>query len=245
MGKKRISLTLDEDLVATLDRRIEEAGIGNRSRGVETFLTDYLRRQGIGTAVILGGRQDSSCLVEVDGEPAIAHTLAFLAAAGIDEVAVATADPAVRDHLEAEAPDVTVLYETEAMGTAGSLDRVDVAADETFLVMNGDVLCELDVADMARTHRDADALATMALTTSKETSDYGVVQMKGNRIIGFTEKPDVSESHLINAGVYLLEGAFLKRIPEGRSQLSDLFEQLAEEGEIAGYVYEGEWREVA
>ncbi|WP_135664907.1 sugar phosphate nucleotidyltransferase [Halorhabdus rudnickae] len=243
MAKKRISLTLDEDLVETLDRRIEEEGIGNRSKGVETFLRDYLRSQGVRTAVILGGGRESSCLVEVDDEPAIAHALTFLTEAGIERVYVATADPPVRTYLEAEAPDVNVLYEDEAMGTAGSLDRIDIAEDETFLVMNGDVLCDIDVGDMARTHWDSDVLATMALTTSGETSEYGVVQMKGNQIVGFTEKPEESESHLINAGVYLLEGAFLNRVPEGRSQLADLFEQLAGEGELAGYVYDGEWRE--
>ncbi|MFW5949979.1 MAG: sugar phosphate nucleotidyltransferase [archaeon] len=244
MTKQRISLTLDEDLVERLDRRIEEAGIENRSRGVETFLRDYLRQQDVSTAVVLGGGTDHSCLLEIDGDPLIDHTISFLESEGIERIYVTTAAAAVRDYLASHAPDVVVLYEDEPMGTAGSLDRVDVADGETFLVMNGDVRCDLDVADMLRTHRDADALATIALTTAGETAEYGVVQMKGNRIVGFTEKPAESDSHLINAGVYLLDAAFLERVPSGRAWLATVFERLAEEDELAGYVYEGEWLEV-
>lgn len=243
MAKKRISLTLDEDLVQTLDHHVEAEGIESRSQGVENILRQYLQRRGPRIAVILGGGEDSSCLVDFDGRPVIDHSLAFLEREGIRQISVATADPAVRDHLADTDLGGGVLYEEEAMGTAGSLKQLHIDSGETFLVMNGDVLCEIDVEDMVQVHRDAEVLATMALTTSGETSAYGVVQMKGNRIVGFTEKPEQSESHLINAGVYLLEGAFLNRIPAGKSWLTDLFEQLAEERELAGYVYEGEWRE--
>jgi NDP-sugar pyrophosphorylase family protein len=143
---------------------------------------------------------------------------------------------------------VQVILEEEAIGTAGALRHVTDTITDTFLVMNGDVLCTPDLNDMKAVHEETDGVATMALTTVRESADYGVIRMKGNQIVGFTEKPDDSFSHLINAGIYLLDPAFLDRIPDETAQpvvdIESLFEQLADEHELNGYVYEGEWREV-
>ncbi|MFB6077222.1 MAG: NDP-sugar synthase, partial [Candidatus Nanohaloarchaea archaeon] len=91
-------------------------------------------------------------------------------------------------------------------------------------------------------------IATMALTTATDTADYGVVRMKGDRIVGFTEKPDTATSHLINAGIYLVDPAVIDRVPprEETTQvdIETIFEDLAGDGQLNGYVFEGEWREV-
>ncbi|MDY6761666.1 MAG: sugar phosphate nucleotidyltransferase [Candidatus Nanohaloarchaea archaeon] len=246
MVKERISLTLDSEVVDQLDERLEAEGIDNRSRGVEQFLRDYLADETATTAVLLGGGQDSSCLIELNGTPVIQHAVNHLEAAGVENIYITTADPAVRDW--AEGRDVEVVFEDEPRGTGGSLRTVAGDVGDTVLVMNGDVLCEVDLSDMYQAHQEGDGIATVALTTVEDASSYGVIQMKGNRIIGFEEKPEESSSHLVNAGVYLLDPAFLDRIPAPGEQeevdLETLFEQIAAEGQLNGYVYEGEWKEV-
>ncbi|MDY6766001.1 MAG: sugar phosphate nucleotidyltransferase [Candidatus Nanohaloarchaea archaeon] len=246
MVKERISLTLDSEVVEQLDQRLEKEGIDNRSRGVEEFLQDYLADDTATTAVLLGGDRDSSCLIELNGTPVIRHALDHLREAGIEDIYITTADPDVRDWAQDE--DVTVVFEEEPQGTGGSLRTVAGSVEDAVLVMNGDVLCEVDLADMYQAHQDGDGIATVALTTVTDASAYGVIQMKGNRIVGFEEKPDESSSHLVNAGVYLLDPAFLDRIPDAAEQdvvnLETLFEQIAGEGQLNGYVYEGEWKEV-
>ncbi len=248
MVKERVSLTLDRDVIDRVDRRLEREGIDNRSQGIEQILRDHLARESVSTAVVLGGGPDSDCLIPINGRPVIAYALDHLEEAGVDRVIVATGDPAV-----AEAVDdgrefaLEVLIEEEPLGTAGALREVG-RPDDTFLVMNGDVLCEVDIGDMRKAHDAGDGLATMALTTVSDAADYGVVRMKGNRIVGFTEKPDESFSHLINAGIYLVEPAFLDRIPPRDEQVAvdieALFEDLARDGQLTGYVYDGEWRDV-
>ncbi|MCJ7479406.1 MAG: sugar phosphate nucleotidyltransferase [Candidatus Nanohaloarchaeota archaeon QJJ-7] len=246
MVKERISLTLDSEVVEKLDRKLEDEGVENRSQGVERFLEDYLKQESVSTAVVLGGGRDSSCLIPLNGKPVIDHTLDLLEEAGADKIVVNTADPEVREHLKGE--DIEVFFEDEPLGTAGSLRELEDDIEDSFLVMNGDVLCEVDIEDMLQAHRDGEGIATVALTTVKDASPYGVIRMKGDRIVGFQEKPEEAASHLVNAGAYLLDPEFLKRIPSKEEKrevdIETLFETLANEGRLNGYVYEGEWREV-
>ncbi|MDY6776618.1 MAG: sugar phosphate nucleotidyltransferase [Candidatus Nanohaloarchaea archaeon] len=245
MVKERISLTLDSDVLDRLDREVERRDIGNRSRAVEEFLRDYLGG-GVETALVLGGGRESSCLIRINGKPVVEHVIEMLQDSGVEEVLVATADPEVREELEER--DVEVVFEEEPRGTGGSLREIQGRVEDTFLVVNGDVMCDVDIDDMQDAHRNAEGEATVALTTAEDASSYGVINMKGNRIVGFREKPEESSSHLINAGVYLLEPRFLERLPDEREQprvdIERVFEKVAEEGKLAGYVYEGEWKEV-
>ncbi|MDY6768729.1 MAG: sugar phosphate nucleotidyltransferase [Candidatus Nanohaloarchaea archaeon] len=247
MVKERISLTLDSDIVERLDRQLEKEGIDNRSRGVEQFLEDYLAQEAVSTALVLGGGEDSSCLIPINGKPVIDHTIDHLQANGVDDIIVATADPDVEEHV-AGRDGVDVMFEDEPLGTGGSLREVGEAIEDTFLVVNGDVLCEVDIGDMYEVHRKEGRIGTVALTTVEDASAYGVIRMKGSQIVGFQEKPEESSSHLVNAGVYLLEPSFLDHIPAEEEQMQvaieTVFEDVAEQGLLNGYVYGGEWREV-
>jgi len=249
MVKKRISLTLDEDVVDRIDERLERKGIDNRSRGIEQLLKEYLKQESVSKAVVLGGGAESNALIPINGRPVITHILDHVEAAGVEQVFIPTGDPTVEDTVSDDRElSVDVILEDEPSGTAGALRHVADKITDTVLVMNGDVLCTPDLSDMKQAHDDRDGLATMALTTVRESAEYGVIRMKGDQIVGFKEKPDESFSHLINAGMYLLDPAFMDRIPDRTTQrtvdVEDIFEQLADEGKLNGYVYEGEWREV-
>ena len=90
---------------------------------------------------------------------------------------------------------------------------------DTFLVLNGDVLTDLDIGAMVASHRAAGAEATLALTEVDDPSRYGVVPTDAEgRVVGFVEKPDAESapSRWINAGTYVLEPSILDRIPDGR-----------------------------
>ena len=73
---------------------------------------------------------------------------------------------------------------------------------------------------------------------------YGVVKLKGDKIVGFEEKPEKAPTKLINAGMYMLEPGIIKRIEdkdEEKIDMEEIFSELTEEGELRGYVYEGSW----
>lgn len=131
---------------------------------------------------------------------------------------------------------VEVAHEEEALGTAGALKNAgQFLGDETFFAFNGDVLTDMDLTAALAWHRSKSSEATIVLTPVEDPSAYGVVPTDPDgRVLGFIEKPPPGEAptNLINAGVYILEGSVLDRIPEGEVYSAEraLFPGLVAEG---------------
>jgi mannose-1-phosphate guanylyltransferase len=143
---------------------------------------------------------------------------------------------------------VTYAVEPEPLDTAGAIrfaaDFADVA--ETFLVVNGDVVTDLDVTALLTFHRDHDAEATIALHPVEDPSHFGVVPTaEDGRVLAFVEKPprDEAPTNLINAGTYVFEPRALDRIaPTGRVSVErDTFPALADAGTLFAMADHAYW----
>lgn len=138
------------------------------------------------------------------------------------------------------------------LGTGGPIKNVEkiIGRKEPFLVLNGDVLTNINYAELVKKHRSSSkALATIALYKVEDPSRYGVAELtKDNRILSFTEKPprEKAPSNLINAGIYVLEPEIFDYIPSGKpvSIEREVFPKLAEEGRLFGYDFEGLWIDI-
>ncbi|MGH9118874.1 MAG: sugar phosphate nucleotidyltransferase [Acidimicrobiales bacterium] len=133
--------------------------------------------------------------------------------------------------------DLHYSVESEPLGTAGAIRfaATDAGIDDTFIVVNGDVLTDLDLSAMVAVHASHGGEATIALHEVDDPSRYGVVDLDaGGRVRRFVEKPAREEapSHLINAGTYVLDPSVLERIPFGRgvSIERETFPELAADG---------------
>lgn len=141
--------------------------------------------------------------------------------------------------------------EPEPLDTAGAIRFAAEAAGldragETFLVVNGDVLTDLDIAQLVALHRDRGAEATIALTPVEDPSRYGVVPIDAdNRVLAFIEKPerDQAPSNWINAGTYVLEPSVLSRIATGRkvSIEREVFPAVVADGALYAVQSEAWW----
>lgn len=117
--------------------------------------------------------------------------------------------------------DLEFAVEDEPLDTAGAIRfaATEAGVDETFVVVNGDVLHDVDVASVWRTHRERGAEGTITLTPVDDPSRYGVVPLDDDGWVqAFIEKPprDEAPTNWINAGIYVLEPSVLDRIPTGR-----------------------------
>jgi NDP-sugar pyrophosphorylase family protein len=188
-------------------------------------------------------------MAPIADEPIIQHIFELLARTGVDEVHVNVhylAD-VILDHysLDTEIGGTSVHFHREErlMGTAGGLKGAagSAAFDDTFVVIMGDALTDVDVREVVAFHEEKEALATLALTPVEDTTEYGVAVLDGEkRIVGFQEKPHSSEaiSNLANTGIYVFEPRVLDYVPEDTffDFAKDLFPHLLETGEtVVGY----------
>jgi NDP-sugar pyrophosphorylase family protein len=127
---------------------------------------------------------------------------------------------------------VTLHYidEDEPTGTAGSLALVE-GLDNSFLVMNGDVLTDLDFNKLVAFHRQQGAMLTIATHRRQVRIDLGVLDIDNDhRIVGYREKPEYSYD--VSMGIYVYEPPVLKHIEQGKYlDFPDLVLRLLAAGE--------------
>lgn len=115
--------------------------------------------------------------------------------------------------------DLRYYIEETPLGTAGSVKNAQGFLDETFVVISGDVLCDIDLTEAIGFHREKGAIATLVLTRQDIPLEYGVVVTnEEGRIIRFLEKPSWAEvfSDTINTGIYILEPEVLNYFEKGQ-----------------------------
>jgi mannose-1-phosphate guanylyltransferase len=165
-------------------------------------------------------------MLPVGHRPIIENLVTMLSAAGVDQVVLALGfkpEPFLAAFPDGTCAGVPLHYavEPEPLDTGGAIrfaaDHAGI--DDTFVVVNGDVLTDLDVARLVSFHRETGAEATLHLTPVDDPSSYGVVELDDDgRVRRFVEKPPpgTAPSNLINAGTYVFEPSVLSRVPTGR-----------------------------
>ena len=192
-------------------------------------------------------------LLPVAGLTMIERVVGRLAAFGVDEVVLSMGyrpDAFQRAFGDDRICGMPLRYEVEPepLDTAGAVRFAASRArvDDTFLVVNGDVLTDLDVGALVGFHRDRGAQATISLTPVEDPSAFGVVPTDADgRVTDFIEKPprDEAPTNLINAGTYVLEPSVLDLIEPGRRVSIErvTFPRLVKEGRLFALASDTYW----
>jgi mannose-1-phosphate guanylyltransferase/mannose-1-phosphate guanylyltransferase/phosphomannomutase len=101
---------------------------------------------------------------------------------------------------------LTYSHEEQLLGTSGGVRNVRDFLGDSFLVISGDALTDIDLGAMRKAHESHDGIATLATKRVEDTSQFGVaITGADGRVQGFQEKPDPSEalSDLANCGIYM------------------------------------------
>ena len=145
---------------------------------------------------------------------------------------------------------ITISQETEPLGTAGPLrlaaKLLDDGSGEPFFVFNSDVTCEYPLADLLAFHRAHGREGTIMVTKVDEPSKYGVVVHGADgKIAHFVEKPQTFVGNHINAGLYCLSPAVLRRIElRPMSIEKEVFPFMAGEGQLYAMPLQGYWMDI-
>lgn len=192
-------------------------------------------------------------LLPVAEMPMLERVLGHLALHGVEEAILSLGyrpDTFLTTYPDGVAGGVKISYaqEPEPLDTAGAVRFAAESAslDETFVVVNGDVLSDVDISDLVAFHRRRGAAATIYVTPVDDPSRFGVVSTDSeSRVASFIEKPPPGEAptNLINAGIYVLEPQVLERITLGvRASIErETFPVMAAEGVLFAKSSDAYW----
>jgi mannose-1-phosphate guanylyltransferase/phosphomannomutase len=194
-------------------------------------------------------------MVPVAGKPCMEHIIELLRRHGMTDIVVTLAfmPQVIRGYFDdGGSMGVELHYSVEEtpLGTAGSVRNAAELLDDTFLVISGDALCDIDLGELVAAHRERGAVATLALKSVENPLEFGVVITdEEGRVERFLEKPSWGEvfSDTINTGIYVLEPEVLQAVPEGEVYdfSKQLFPELLERGKpVFGHVVEGYWQDI-
>ena len=188
-------------------------------------------------------------LMPIGDQPILEILLRQMKRAGIDEVILTVGHmaellKAFFQNGEKLGLKITYSYEEKPLGTAGPLSLID-GLEQSFLVLNGDVLTTLDLSDLVIYHRASQASATIATHARQVRVDLGVIQYNGNHeIVGYIEKP--TYDFFVSMGIYVFEPRVLSYIPyNSYLDFPDLILKLISAGEqVRGYPFTGYWQDL-
>lgn len=193
------------------------------------------------------------------GKPLVGYVAEYLAKHGVTEAVVnlhhrpESVRQALGDgsqfglHLE-------YVFEPAILGTSGGLDNArQFFQDETFVVVNGKIITDIDLNAAIETHRRRQALATLVLMSNPRRERFSMVETKDGLVTRFTgmPKPDEggdAEPPLMFTGIHILEPRIFEYIPPGvfSDSVVHVYPPAIAKGErIAAHVGEGMWRELS
>ena len=258
MKRKRITVTMRDDLVKQVDQFIDDIMIRSRSQAMEYLLARVLTDFKLKKALVLaGGKAEEmgqlaknipKCMLKVKGKPILQHVIERLQSFNINDFIIYV------DHLGERVIDffedgssmgvnIEYLVEKKPKGRVYPMMLARKKLKDTFLLVYGDTICSLDIDDFLEFHRKNQSMATVALTSVSNPKNYGVINLKGNKITSFREKPmNHVESYLVSAGYYIFEPQIFNFLSRRMNTIEkDLFPSLASKGMLFGYPFQGLW----
>src|SRR4029077_10343372 len=194
-------------------------------------------------------------MVPIVGKPCMEHILELLKQHGLEEVIVTVAfmPQAIRSYFgNGDTLGMSIEYSVEEspLGRAGSVRLASDRLDETFLVISGDALCDVDLTELIDTHKQKGAAVTIGLKSVENPLEFGIVVTdEEGRVERFLEKPSWGQvfSDTITTGICVLEPEVLRHVPTDRPYdfSKELFPLLLEMGRpLFGYAFEEYWQDI-
>ena len=195
--------------------------------------------------------------IPILGKPLVGYVAEYLASYGIDEIVVNLhhrPDSVRRALGDGSRFGVKLHYVEEPviLGTSGALDNTRAFFEnETFVVVNGKIITDIDLSAALVTHRKANAIATLVLLPNTRRERFSVVNTEAGRITGFGGMPVADgggDAPLMFTGIHILEPRIFEYVPPRvfSDSVIHVYPPAIAKGEtIAAHVASGKWRELS
>src|SRR5271157_2504838 len=190
MGRERLTITLDAELLKDVDSTVDGVNVRNRSHAIEKLLGSVLSQKTPEKALILAGgslvRTSAGAIpkamVNVKGSPILKYVIRELSRNKVTDIIIAAGEGSelITDYFgDGSLFGVRISYivEEKRRGTEGALQLAKgLMGTEPFYMVNGDNVFRLNLGEMYKQHISTKALVTMALTTAEKTLGFGVTK---------------------------------------------------------------------
>ena len=139
---------------------------------------------------------------------------------------------------------LTISKEEKRLGTAGPVKLLEEFLDETFIVMNGDILTNVDFGEIRRFADTQESMLTLSIKKIVMPYAFGNIFFDGDRVTGIEEKPDIITHAL--AGIYVMKPGIFEHIPKDEYYGMDhlIKKLLAENKPVTKYEIKDYWLDI-
>lgn len=257
--KKRVSLTIDSDVLKVLDKRVDGIFIKSRSDAVEKVLKEHVLEKK--TAVVLAGGAPERLLVnetsvyrplvDIGKMRLVEYVIGECRKAGFDNIIIIGFSQVISKIYEVVGNgekygvNVTFIEEKRELGTAKTLELAKQYLTSDFLFLPCDSFFNFDLKKLWEFHRTHNGTVTIGIHT-RTSYDWnkGVVEMDGYNITSYEEKPKKPKTRLFSVFIGFMRPEVFNIIPPGDVSWSlqeQVFPKLASEGKLIGYPIAGDW----
>ena len=214
--RQRVTFSIEGSLLKRLDQLVDGIQIRNRSHALEVVLEKLL---GADVFILVNSKKELQDAKErAQWAKDQGFNPVFVAPAGV-MAGECIVDP--------------------GKGTAAAIRILQPRTKHVFVVIYSDAP-KIDVHDMLRFHHRQGGIATLAVTSTTDPKNFGVVKMRGVNVTEFVEKPKKAESYLVSAGIFIFDPEIFKYIaPDANSLEHNVLNNLAQNGLLNGYLFEG------
>ena len=199
---------------------------------------------GKGTRLPHSAKNIPKVLVKVAGKSILQHQLDLLKKHGLNDIRLSLGYMAdkIIDYLDGR---YEYVIEPKPLGTGGAIKFASKDLKEDFMVLNGDILCDIDLSKFIKFHKNVPQTNSLTVWYCRDARPYGLIDLKRKKVIKFKEKPQSPTSGYINAGFYILSPNIFKNIKKTSFSIEkDVFAKLAKNGRLAAFIYEGYWTDL-
>jgi len=252
--KEKISITLERELIEEIDSFVDGIRIRNRSQAIEFLLRKSLSEKR--TAVILAGGEEEKLkvngvykpILEYKGCSAIEHIVKNLRKYRFTEIYIIGRKHVLSEifkvvgdgneyGVEIKYIEEKPLKPVTKQDTARTLKLINGKIKKPFLCIYCDVIFDFDLNAVWNFHLKSSSIATLIVKTSPNPQEWGNIELEGEYIVEFIEKPKKAKNYLVFSGVFIASPELLAQ--QGNSLEYEIFPNLAKKRLLTGYVISG------
>ncbi|MBU4502930.1 MAG: hypothetical protein KKA79_10125 [Nanoarchaeota archaeon] len=246
--KEKISITLDKNLLKSIDSAIDNLYIRNRSQAIEHLIKKVVDESK--TAVILAGgpeeklkisKDEYRIFAKINGEMVMEKAIKSLRKNNFKEIFLIARHKILTKAFShfgngsSYGVKINYVEEEKSRGTFDSLKLLKGKINDSFLVVYDDIIFDnIKLKEIWEDHRRANSISTIMLTTSSKPSQKGNVSVQGNRVLSFIQKPKKSDNYIVFSPIFIAEPELLDY--QGTSLEKGVFSELARNNLLSGHL---------